>query len=142
MLTNAQIERANRIRAAMDNTIPEIKDKPSAINNAMDMLRPWEPGAFNVDDVRMYEGIPYKCVQAHDSKANPGWTPVATPALWMQYHGTSPETARPWVQPTGAHDVYKVGEFMIFTDGKTYMCLDNTNFSPAEYAAAWEIVGA
>lgn len=140
MLTNAQIERANRIRAAMDNIIPEIKDKPSAINKAMDMIRPWEPGAFNVDDVRMYEGIPYKCVQAHDSKANSDWTPVATPALWIQYHGTSPETARAWIAPTGAHDMYKAGEYMIFTDGVTYECLSDTTYNPMDYILGWNAI--
>lgn len=140
MLTNAQIERANKIRAAMDNTIPEIKDKPSAINKAMDMIRPWNPGAFAVDDVRMYEGIPYKCVQAHDSTGNGTWNPADTPALWMQYHGTSLETARAWVAPTGAHDMYKAGEYMVFTDGKTYKCLTDTSYSPVYHIEAWEAV--
>ena len=65
MLTSAQIERANRIRAAMDNTIPEIKDKPAAINNAMDMIRPWEPGAFNVDDVRMHTHLVSFCAKSN-----------------------------------------------------------------------------
>jgi hypothetical protein len=55
----------------------------------------------------------------------------------MQYHGSSKATARPWVTPTGAHDVYKVGEWMIWTDGLAYQCLSDTNFSPAEYSAAW-----
>ena len=88
----------------------------------------------------MYEGIPYKCVQAHDSTGNSSWNPADTPALWMQYHGTSAETARPWIAPTGAHDAYKAGEYMIWTDGATYRCLSNTTYSPGDYAAAWEVV--
>ena len=27
---------------------------------------------------------------------------------------------------------------MIWTDGSIYKCLSNTNFSPADYALAWE----
>ena len=41
---------------------------------------------------------------------------------------------------TGAHDMYKAGEYMIWTDNKVYMCKQDTNFSPVEYAQAWEEV--
>ena len=54
-------------------------------------------------------------------------------------HGTSPATARPFVQPTGAHDMYHAGEYMIWTDGKTCRCKSDTAYSPADYAAAWEM---
>ena len=42
----------------------------------------------------------------------------------------------------GAHDMYKSGEYMIWTDGNTYKCISDTNFSPVEYAQAWEIYNA
>lgn len=29
---------------------------------------------------------------------------------------------------------------MIFTDGKVYLCKQDTNFSPTDYAQAWEVV--
>lgn len=35
---------------------------------------------------------------------------------------------------TGAHDMYKAGEYMIWTDGIIKKCLRDTNFSPTEYA--------
>ena len=54
-------------------------------------------------------------------------------------HGTSPETARPFVPVQGAHDMYRTGESMIYTDGQTYRCLSDTNFSPEESPAAWEV---
>ena len=140
MITAEQRARAEKLRAAMDAAIVVIADAPTNVNSCIDMIRPWQPGSFAKGDVRMYNDIPYKCVQAHDSTANPGWTPDAVPALWMQYHGTTPDTSRPWVQPTGAHDMYRAGEHMIWTDGKTYRCKTDTNFSPAEYAQAWEAV--
>ena len=28
---------------------------------------------------------------------------------------------------------------MIYTDGKTYQCKQDTNFSPEDYAQAWEV---
>ena len=91
-----------------------------------------------VGDVRQYQGAPYKCVQAHDATGNPDWTPDAVPALWMQYHGSIAETARAWVAPTGAHDMYHAGEYMAYTDGKVYRCLSDTAYRPGDYAAAWE----
>lgn len=41
---------------------------------------------------------------------------------------------------TRAHDMYKSGEYMIWTDGNTYRCKQDTNFSPEEYPQAWEKV--
>ena len=39
---------------------------------------------------------------------------------------------------TGPHDVYKPGEYMIWTDGTVKKCVQDTNFSPEEYPQAWE----
>lgn len=131
-------DEAYQIRAALDSFVGRIADAPAEINANMAAIRPWKPGVFEADkDVRMYEGIPYKCVQGHDSTANPGWNPADTPALWMQYHGTTVETARPWIDPTGAHDMYKQGEYMIWTDGAVYCCESDTVFSPGDYAQGW-----
>ena len=48
------------------------------------------------------------------------------------------EYAQAWEAPTGAHDMYKDGEYMIWTDGTIKKCLRDTNFSPEEYPADWE----
>lgn len=133
-------DEAKGIRAALDSFIVKIVDSPAEINENPAAIRIWKPGSFIAGDVRAYANIPYKCVQAHDSTGNESWTPDATPALWMQYHGTTPETARAWIAPSGAHDMYKAGEYMIFTDGNTYRCISDTVYSPADYAAAWEVV--
>ena len=136
-MTEAQRAELHAMRKALDGLVSKIVENPVEINNNMVAIRPWKPGAYTVGDVRMYNGIPYKCVQAHDSTATPDWTPESTPALWMQYHGTGAETARPWIAPTGSHDVYRAGEYMIWTDGNVYECMAQTNFSPAEYPQAW-----
>lgn len=45
-----------------------------------------------------------------------------------------------FVQPSGAHDSYNVGDKVIFKD-KKYICkLDNCAWSPETYPSAWEIV--
>lgn len=126
------------MRKNMDIVVDANKETPSIINEIPDLIRPWMPGTYAIGDVRMYGGIPYRCVQAHDSAANPGWNPAETPSLWMQYHGTTPETARPWIAPAGSHDMYRVGEYMIYTDGVMYKCIADTAYAPDVYAAAWE----
>lgn len=98
----------------------------------------WEPGEYSVGDVRLYENIPYSCCQSHDSTANSDWNPADTPSLWFPYHGTSPDTALPYKPPTGAHDAYKAGEYMIWTDGRIMQAVQDTNFSPEEYPSAWK----
>lgn len=139
-MSEMQKAKLSAYRMAMDAAVEAAREDTAAINRVATLVRPWRPGAYAVGDVRVYGGIPYRCVQAHDSTQNPAWTPDATPALWMQYHGTTPETARPWVAPAGAHDIYRAGEYMIWTDGQMYKCLQDTNFSPVEYAQAWETV--
>lgn len=139
-LSEAQKAKFFKIREALDDFIFQIADIPEKVNKYSDTVRVWKPGAYAIGDVRSEDGIPYKCVQAHDSTANESWKPSIAASLWMQYHGTTPDTARAWVAPTGAHDMYLVGEYMIWTDGTVYLCKQNTIYSPDVYATAWEAV--
>lgn len=65
----------------------------------------WRSGvAYTAGDRRTFDGLLYRCVQAHTSQAD--WTPPAVPALWVR---TSTEEWPEWIQPTGAHDAYEKG---------------------------------
>ena len=139
-MTDTQRTELLAMRKALDGLVVRIVDSPAEINEYQAAVREWQPGVFAAGDVRQRLGAPYKCVQAHDSTVNPNWTPETTPALWMQYHGTTPESARPWIAPTGAHDMYKAGEYTIWTDGKTYKAKMDTAYSPADYPQAWDAV--
>lgn len=99
----------------------------------------WTEGAYQIGDVRTLDGVPFRCCQAHDSTGNPDWKPGNAPALWAAYHGTSPETALPWQAPAGAHDLYKAGECMAWTDGQAMRAVRDTAFSPEQDADAWEV---
>ena len=105
----------------------------------------WAEGAYQVGDIRLaaYEGThqPWKCRQAHDTTTYPDITPDGTAwrTFWIPFHGTTPETAQDWVAPSGAHDQYESGEYMIW-NGTTYKCLSDTVYTPEEYAQAWEAV--
>ena len=95
--------------------------------------------AYSVGDVRLHPdtGYPKECIQAYDGAVQQDWT-IDTATLWKPWHSRKPEYALPWEAPTGAHDMYKVGEYMIWTDGAVKKCIQDTNFSPEEYPQAWE----
>ena len=137
-MSEAQKRAIASLRGAMDKAVVAISATATAkeVNDVSPLIRPWKPWVYSEGDVRMYEGAPYKCVQTHDSTDNPDWNPTVA-SLWMQYHGTSRETARPYVRPTGAHDMYKAGEWVIFTDSAVYEAISDTAYSPSEYPAAW-----
>lgn len=109
---------------------------------ASGLYEDWVKGSYQVGDIRNANGQTWECFQAHDPEITPGIVP-GDPAwftFWRPLHGKSPETARPFVPVMGAHDMYRAGEYMIYTDGQTYRCKSDTNYSPEEYAQAWEVV--
>ena len=70
------------------------------------LFEEWVVGvAYAVGDRRQYNGLLYRCVQAHTSQAD--WTPDVVPALWVR---TWTDEYPEWVQPTGAHDAYMKGD--------------------------------
>ena len=127
-------------RAILADKLADTEDKTLAIA-CMAFFEPWTPGKYSVGDIRTNPetGYPRECILAHDSTVNPDWT-IATASLWKPYHSRKKEYALPWETPTGAHDIYKAGEYMIWTDYNVYRCKMDTNFSPAEYATAWQKV--
>ena len=118
----------------------------------------WTLGKYAVGDIRNTGGQAWECFQAHDNATYPDITPdsAAWFTFWRPLHGKTPETARPFVPVQGSHDMYRAGEYMIWTDGAApsaesgapqstvYRCIapDGTNFSPADYPQAWEEVTA
>lgn len=139
-LTAAQ---AADYRAAVETAVKSVTDDDERIR--VSVLYPdWLSGSHAVGDVYNAEGQTWECYQAYDNAVYPDIRPGQ--AAWYTFnrplHGKTPETARLWVAPTGAHDIYRSDEYMIFTNGKMYKCKSDTNFSPSEYAGAWEEVEA
>ena len=85
-------------------------------------------------------GYPYECMTAYDGTVQQDWT-IDNRALWKPWHSRDPEYALPWVAPTGAHDMYKSGEYMIWTDGTVRRCKLDTDRGPDVLPDNWETVG-
>lgn len=75
-----------------------------------------------------------KCLQSHTRMT---FTPEETPALWLIIP-TVTSGYPAWVQPTGAHDAYQIGDRVSF-NGSNYESLINANvWSPTAYPAGWK----
>lgn len=100
----------------------------------------WEAGKHEVGEIYNADGQTWECFQAYDNAIYPDIAPENS--AWFTFnrplHGKSPETARPFVKPMGAHDMYHAGEYTIWTDGLIYRCVVDTVYTPEEIAPAWE----
>ena len=84
-------------------------------------------------------GYPYECMTAYDGTVQQDWT-IDNRTLWKPWHSRKAEYALPWEAPTGAHDMYKVGEYMIWTDGTVRRCKADTDRGPDVLPDNWETV--
>ena len=92
--------------------------------------------AYNIGDIFQYESVLYVVIQAHTSQAD--WIPSELPALYLAKVpvGVIPD----FVQPTGSHDAYNIGDKVLF-GGKVYECLiDDNVWSPSDYPQGWVAV--
>ena len=86
----------------------------------------WAPEiAVNIADRYQYDGVLYRCVQAHTTQGD--WAPHVTPALWVV---VSLEEFPQWVQPTGGHDAYNTGDKVTHNDVKYVSDVDANVWEP------------
>lgn len=127
---------ANAVRLLMAGKTPEAADE---IIQCSALYEEWEAGVHKTGEIFLLDGAPWKVLAAYDNAAHPDIVPGGT--AWgtfnIPYHGTTRQTARAWVKPNNATDIYQVGEWCVF-DGKYYVSKRGTDFSPAEYPADWE----
>lgn len=131
---------ASFARMMMPQVLPTVENDNQKIELS-GLFEDWTEGKYEVGDIRNANNQTWECFQAHDNSIypdikpdNPSWY-----TFWKPLHGTTPQTARKWVTPQGSHDIYKVGEYMWFTDYKLYKCIQQTNFSPTDYPMGWEV---
>lgn len=87
----------------------------------------------NAGERLWYDGKLYKVVQTHTVQDD--WTPDVSASLYTE---VSIEEWPEWVQPTGVHDAYNIGDKVTF-NGLHYVSLINANvYSPTAYPAGWE----
>lgn len=106
-MRNDLVEQAQAIRAGMQAL---ARTAPDAVLLAqpMAMYDEWSADgvAYTLNDIRQYNGLLYRCVQAHTSQES--WTPEAAASLWTRIADPAQEWPE-WIQPTGAHNAYAKG---------------------------------
>ena len=138
-----RMSEAKALRTQMETTFAKaapVMTNDEVIQNRV-LCKVWEAGVHTVGEVYSTGEQLWQCIQEYDNAVYPDIIPgeSAWGTFHKPYHGTTPETAMPWVQPTGAHDMYLTGEYMIWEDGLIYKCLSSTAYSPDEYGGAWEV---
>ena len=136
-IPSVQTSMAAMMRDMLKSQPPEDADGKIRVSG---LYEDWSAGNYSVGDIRNANGQTWECIQAHDNAVYPDIAPdsAAWHTFWKPLHGKSPETARPWVKPQGAHDMYQTGGYMTY-NGELYKCVESTNFNPDEYGQAWEV---
>ena len=101
------VKQAQAIRAGMRALARTAPDEV-LLAQPMAMYDEWSADsvAYTLNDIRQYNGLLYRCVQAHTSQAT--WTPEAAASLWTRIADPAQEWPE-WIQPTGAHNAYAQG---------------------------------
>ena len=122
--------KAKQLRALIESLAITLDDTTAL--TGVELFPAWATDtAYVVGDRVQYNGVLYKCVQAHTSQAD--WMPDATPALWVI---VSVEEWPEWIQPTGAHDAYDKGA-KVSHNGKYWKSTMDANvYEPGVYG--WE----
>lgn len=85
-----------------------------------------------VGTLRAYEGVTYRCLQAHVTQTD--WTPPATPALWTVVSDEEPtDEWQPWT-------AYAIGDVVTY-NGVEYECIQahtsHPGWEPPNVPALW-----
>ena len=123
--------KAMQLRQLIEQLAVTLDDETAL--TGVELFPAWVVGkAYAVGDRAQYNGTLYKCVQAHTSQTD--WMPSTTPALWKT---VSLDEYPEWVQPTGAHDAYNIGDKVTY-NGQHYVCTSNANvYAPDVYG--WQL---
>ena len=128
---------ANMTRILMKGEKPKTADEIIMCSALYDE---WTPGNHVAGDIFSVDGDIWECFQNYDNAVYPDIAPGGS--AWFTfnkpYHGTTRETAREFVHPTGAHDIYKKGEWAV-QGGKFTKANQDTAYSLAEYPQAWDV---
>lgn len=123
---------AESYRAKIEMAAALMSDE--AALDSIELIAPWKIKEYvKVGDRRRFDGVLYRCVQAHTTQAD--WTPDITPALWV---AVSIEEYPEWVQPTGAHDAYNIGDKVTY-NGNRYVCAVNGNVYAPD-VSGWTLI--
>lgn len=89
--------KAAALRAAVEEAAAALPDEAAA--KAAELFAPWSADntAYTVGVRVRYEGVLYRCLQAHSSQ--PSWTPSAAASLWSRILVPNQNIISEWILP-------------------------------------------
>lgn len=122
MLTNKQKKLADYIRNTRDIAPAEVAQEYPEI------YRPWVQGeTLSIGDRRTSGGVLY---EVHNTPGDNLHAPQDAASIWKRaYTDEWPE----WVQPTGAHDAYGLGDKVTHKGKKWVSDIKNNVWTPGDY---------
>lgn len=85
--------------------------------------------------LRKYNGVAYRAIQKHTTQSD--WTPDVATALWIVAPTQGATGYDEWIQPTGAHDAYNIGD-IVEHNGHVWKSKVNGNVWEPQEGALWE----
>lgn len=130
------VELAQKLRPYIEKAAISLSDADAL--EAVELFGNWQSNKqYEKDDRVKYEGILYKCLQAHTSQA--AWTPTAASSLWTKVLIPDENVIPEWEQPDSTN-AYMVGDKVMF-EGHVYESAINNNiWSPSAYPAGWTLI--
>ena len=130
------VELAQKLRPYIEKAALSFSDEDAL--EAIDLFGSWQPDkSYVADDKVKYEGILYKCLQAHTSQA--AWTPTAAPSLWAKVLIPDENVIPEWEQPDSTN-AYMVGDKVMFNGHVYESAINNNIWSPSAYPAGWTLI--
>lgn len=84
---------------------------------------------YRVGQIVRYEGSLYRCVQDHASQSD--WTPDVSASMWSKI-SFADNGVENWIQPTGAHDSYNIGDHVMHNDVEWVSLVNGNIWEPSE----------
>lgn len=126
-------ELARKFRKFIEQMSENATDE-EALDNILAFPK-WEVDHIYFMDERIrYNDVLYKVLQQHKSQED--WTPDIAVSLYVR---VSIEGWPEWVQPTGAHDAYNIGDKVSHNEKHWVSLIDANVYEPSESVPTlWE----
>ena len=133
------LELARKLRPYIEKAALSLSDEDAL--EAVDLFPNWnkDHGEYLKDDKVKFEGILYKCLQAHHSQEM--WYPIAAPSLWAKVLIPDENVIPEWKQPDSTNP-YMKGDKVSFNSKVYESLIDNNIWSPATYPGGWQEINS
>lgn len=128
------LDLARKLRPYIEKAAISLSDEDAL--EAPNLFPNWEPDQpYKVDERVRYDGILYKCLQAHTSQA--AWTPTAAQSLWAKVLIPDENVIPEWEQPNSTNP-YQIGDKVSHNGQVWENTIANNVWEPGVYG--WVVV--